>query len=515
MVVHVRWYLGLQGADWATGDRRDSRRPAQRASNCFDEALGNYCLLIKDDLGLRLVTDRAGLHHVYHDDDLSLVSNSFVASACGGKGRTLRTQEMREYVMFGATFGACTLLEEVQLLGAETEVRFSRDDRKLVERRSVWQADEVGETRRSLEDEIERALEAAKSYYSQIYAAFDGKVTAALSGGYDSRLSLALLRHHGVTPKLFVYGKSGSPDVSIAAEICRGESLPLDCVDRDARPILEPDEYWRNQDDAFHGLDGLTQYGYACAPYEFSHRQERVAGGLVSVNGGGGEIWRDFWKLPDRPMSADSFVNAYFGGRYSGLRQVKADSSEILDGIARKVRELVATPRHELDSSTIQSLYARLRLRFWQGKNNSVDNHVGYALTPFSECVFSVPAMEIPVSAKRDGWFERQMVCRISAKLASYPSAYGYSFVEGPGMVDRIKSRVTCYLPDRLRQARRVRAIDYSRSYFHANRYVQARFGAGPLQVEKYFVLDELADPLAFSRALSIERMLRDEWLGR
>ena len=505
-------YKGRVGKQATSAILSDLR---QGARNCIDEALGNYCLLIKDDQRIRLVTDRAGLHHVYHDADLSLVSNSFIASACGASSRTLRTQEIREYVLFGATFGPRTLLEEVRLLGAETEVRFEQEGRKLVERGSVWQMGADEESHRSLDDRIEQAVAIARSYYNQIHSAFADKVTAALSGGYDSRLSLALLQRHGISPKLFVYGRPGSPDVSIASEICRSESLALDCVDRDSHPMLEPDEYWQNQESVFHGLDGLTQYGFACAPYEFSHRKQRVAGGFVAVNGGGGEIWRDFWKVPDRPMSAESFVKAYFAGRYSGLRQADKDSQEMLQGIALKLRELVEATRLEMDSATIQSLYARLRLRFWQGKNNSVDNHVGYAVTPFSECAFSVPAMWIPVRAKRDGWFERQIICRVSPRLASYPSAYGYDFKHGPGLVDRAKTRITCQLPNWLRRTRRARAIDYSRSYYHADRYVRARFGNEPLQVEKFFGLSELADPLAFSRALSVERMMRDEWLCR
>jgi hypothetical protein len=366
---------------------------------------------------------------------------------------------------------------------------------------------------RALDKHIAETIDLADDYYRQIALAYRDKVTAALSGGYDSRLSLALLLRHGISPRLFVYGSAHASDVVIAKHICEREGLPIAHVDRDAWPRLEPDAYWRNQETTFHGLDGLTQYGYACAPYEFSHRRERVAGGLVSVNGGGGEIWRDFWKIPSGAMSAESFVRAYFGGRFSGLRHGKRDTDDLFDGIASKIRALVAVPHGKLESEVVQSLYARLRLRFWQGKNNSVDNHVGHAVTPFSEHRFSVPAMMIPVGAKRDGWFERQLICRISPTIAAHPSAYGYNFLRGPRLIDRAKARLVCHVPTPVRIARRRSSIQYSREYYQSQAYVSARFGNGPLEVEKYLVLSELADPLAFGRALTVERILRNEWI--
>jgi hypothetical protein len=211
-------------------------------------------------------------------------------------------------------------------------------------------------------------------------------------------------------------------------------------------------------------------------------------------------------------MSADGFTDAYFGGRFSGVRDEPSVGARMLDGIADKVRVIAGISMGSLQVEVVQSLYARLRLRYWQGKNNSVDNHVGYALTPFSEHVFSVPAMWIPVSAKRDGWFERQLICRVSPTLAAYPSTYGYDFKTGPGVTKRLKDRVTCYVPTRIRARRRRSAIDFARTYYQTRRYIEARFGSAPLQVEQYFVMDELSDPLAFSRALTIERIWRGEW---
>lgn len=479
--------------------------------DCLDAAIGNYCLLIGDERGLQVVTDRAGLHHVYHTTDFSLVSNSFIATAGILPQRTFQTQEILEYVLLGSTFGAKTMLHEIELLDAENIIHVRDDSVRTILRASVWTAD--ASRRETIPERLAQVLETADQYYSQLTRTYGDRVTAALSGGYDSRLSLAFLQRQYITPALFVYGADTDLDVQIAKSIGRGENLELSHLDRGSRAIMGPEAYWQNQQDVFHGLDGLTQYGFACEPYEVSHRRERVDGGQITVNGGGGEIWRDFWKLPDRPMSAEEFSRAYFSGRFDGLRSTISSPREFLSALGQKIGEIAGVKSGRMSPSAVQSLYARLRLRFWQGKNNSVDNFFGYAVTPFSEHHFSVPAMWIPLKAKQNDWFERQLIQRTSPNLARYPSSHGYSLEGGPNLFQIAKASITRGLPAWIRGRRRQQRIRHERSYYHSERFVHARFGAPPLEVERYFQLSRLTDALAFSRALTVERMLRGDWL--
>lgn len=507
--VGTLFYRGCTGKEATAAILADVSSGRQ---DFLETAVGNFCLLIGAKNELRIMADRAGLHHVYHDESLTLISNSFLASACASPTRTLRKQEILEYVQLGATFGPETLLQEIRLLDANSEILIAGRERRLSRARNPWNGSSLSGREISLEDRISHALSTCDEYYDQIARNFRVTTTAALSGGYDSRLNLALMQRHRIQPRLFVYGSDQDADVQIAKTICRSEGLEIQHVDRNAGRTLEPEQYWQNQEYVFQGLDGLTQYGFASEPYELSHRQERVAGRLLAINGGGGEIWRDFWKLPDQPMTSSEFVNAYFGGRLGGIRGGRRAESGFLANLAQKIQAIVGDKSEVMSSATVQSLYARFRLRYWQGKNNSVDNHVGYAVTPFSEVQFSVPAMWIPMSAKRNGWFERQMIQRVSPKLASYVSSYGYTFSKGPNFVTRFRTGVTSRLPTWIRALRRRTGASGPRSRYHTDRYVHARFGGGKLAIDEVVALNELRDALAFSRALTIERMMRGEW---
>jgi asparagine synthase (glutamine-hydrolysing) len=486
----------------------------QEGVHCLKEAIGNYVLLVDDGDGLAIAGDPAGLHHYYESPDGRVISNSFLAVATTQEQHAFRTQEVLEYILLGAMFGENTLLEGVKRVDCVQWLRVRSGRVHHAARDTGWTSGDVAQAPVDARAKVTEALEIADRYYGQIASAFPGRVTAALSGGYDSRLNLALLLRHGIVPSLFVYGAPGDTDVQIAKQICQGEGLSLSHQDRGNRPSMEPEQYWENQEAVFHGLDGLTQYGFACEPHEVSHRWARVDGGLVAVNGGGGEIWRDFWKLPDRPMWAREFAFSYFLGRFSGLRASAISERSFLEALAAKIEDIVGAENRSLTSSEVQSLYPRLRLQYWQGKNNSVDNHIGFAVTPFAETCFTQPSIHIPMSAKRDGWFERQMLLQISPSLASYRSSHGYDLKTGPNAFERGKAFVTRHLPAGLRTRRRRMSLRRNRFYFQADKYIQARFGTGDFEVERYVNLSELGDPLAFSRALTVERMMRGEWLG-
>jgi asparagine synthase (glutamine-hydrolysing) len=480
---------------------------------CIDRAVGNFCLVLQDEVNIRVLTDRAGLHHVYHTTDYSTTSNSFLALAATLKTRTLQVQEILEYILLAATYGTTTVIREVNRLHPDKEIRLDRNSARVTDRRPVWPAP-ASQITLPAETLIDECMSLADNYYAQIASCFGTRTTAALSGGYDSRLNLAILLRHGVRPKLFVYGGPNDTDVAIAKLICEKQGFPLQHFDRCSVRQLAPEEYWENQEIVFNGLDGVTQYGYACSPDELSHRMQRAAGGWLAINGGGGEIWRDFWKIPDGPLTPAQFIKWCYSGRVSALNAAHCNEAVFFGHLADKLALALSlkTAEGALSSSTVQSLYARFRVRHWQGPNNTVDNHIGLAITPFAETHFSVPAMRIPLRAKRHGWFEQQLLIRMSPELAAFTSAYGYSLARGPDFLRRAGDAFKWHVPPWLRAAKRRMGTPEKRPYYQSKPFVEQRFGRGQLAVEEFVLPDRLMDCLAFSRALLIERLIRGEW---
>ena len=53
-----------------------------------------------------------------------------------------------------------------------------------------------------------------------------------------------------------------------------------------------------------------------------------------------------------------------------------------------------------------------------------------------------------------------------------------------------------------------------ARTFYQSPAFIRHRFGDGRMEIEKYVRLRQIHDPLAFSRALTVERMLRGQWIS-
>src|SRR5439155_21540411 len=95
-------------------------------------------------------------------------------------------------------------------------------------------------------------------YFAAVVASFGDRVTCALSGGYDSRLILALLRRHGINPRVYVYGPPGDKDVKLARAIAEGEGFALEIVDKDKQLTFSPGEFAAVAEENFLASDGYT-----------------------------------------------------------------------------------------------------------------------------------------------------------------------------------------------------------------------------------------------------------------
>ena len=134
--------------------------------------------------------------------------------------------------------------------------------------------------------------------------AFGGQVNLLFSGGYDSRLLLGLLLEAGVRPRITVYGAGADPDCRIARQVAEGEGLSFNHVDKSkVAPIPREDQrdhLLRN----YAAFDGWKLTGLFDSGADITDRAAQVADGSVKMNGSLGEIYRNFFYLPERRFSA-------------------------------------------------------------------------------------------------------------------------------------------------------------------------------------------------------------------
>lgn len=473
----------------------------------WTECRGHYAVILFKAGRLWLASDELGAYKIYRNVEGTLFSSSFSAVLAALPSPVPDTQGLYEYAFNGATFGEKTLIRDVRqqrrgvlytlpAFGSPTE--------------SAPAVREVREAYASIEEAADDFAERLRALF-RVYVSGSKSFRAALSGGYDSRLILALLLDAGVSPDLFVYGDDRDADVVVAKAIARGEGLELRQIDKDRLQGSRkgfPELAWIRFDSWKN--DGLFDRGI-----DDADRFERARDGADVLNGSGGECFRNFFYLTDRPYSPQelvwSFYSRYDPSQLSPRFQVAAYAAELVEDMRLA---LPGTPRaSKLERSQIEALYPLFRVRYWTGRDVGLNQRFGPLLFPFLEpAVFSGTEM-VPIAQKDHGRLEALILRRISPALARYVTAYGFPLSSDPPLRYRMKMAFTLRRPPYLRQfsyrvqAKLRPARGHPRWFIEAleSAHLDPRLPA----MSEFFRIDRITDLDVLNRVATAELVLR------
>lgn len=471
---------------------------------------GNFALFLHAGGHAWLLNDALGLVRIHASADRCFFSTSWLA-ACAYLPRVdMDAGAAIEYVLLGASHACHSVARGIDRLplGCVQDLR----------RRRAWQRfpDGFGSPDRgftSLDAAVEAIAEHLHAVSGEVAAAFPGRVHAALSGGFDSRLIVAGLLAAGVQPHLFVYGDADSPDVAIARAVAAATGLELDATDKGAmdRDLPAPDLETLEQSALF--FDGLPNDGIHDPGADRRTRLQQTAGGRIALNGGGGEVFRNFFHLPDRAFSARDMVRAFYRGfgrsvfrEPGGLANYEAR----LAASMRSVMGMSPAGSEPLSRAQVELLYPLFRCHHWMGVNNSLAVRHGYYATPLVDLTSVRLALRVPLRWKNAGVLESRLVTALHPAIAAQPSAYGFRLDAGPGWRARLAEWAACARPVRLRPLinatrRRLRHVRVAPALLHRYRALLP----GEWRMDPLLDLAQLADDHALGRALAIEVVWR------
>ena len=165
-------------------------------------------------------------------------------------------------------------------------------------------------------------------------------------------------------------------------------------------------------------------------------------------------MFRNFFYLPDRPLSARDVARAFFA-RYDRRDAAgRFDEAEFLSAIERKILAALGRPgeRGRLPRALVEQIYPRVRCRSLFGREISLEARYGAYLMPFLDHRVVAEAMALPLALKNAGRFEAMLIAAIDPALARHPSAYGHDFAGLPSRRHRFGEWATRLRPVALRQ---------------------------------------------------------------
>ncbi len=410
---------------------------------------GAFCaLLLKRDT-LHVFGDPFGLLKVYSTRDPCCLTSSFLTATRLANRLRPRPQEIFEYVFSGATYGLETVVEDVALHA--TWQRTTCRPTSL-ESHESYALPQPTDTIRSADEHAGQLKAHVLEIFSAVAQSFGERVGMGLSGGFDSRLMLAGMLAVGQAPELHVYGAVDDPDVIIAKQVARVCGLPIEHVDKSER-IAPPGELHEIVRRNFLEFDGLPTDGIFDSGVDSTTRRARAANGHLHLNGGGGEILRNFFKLRDRSYSALELLWTFYS--MFDPRSARPPFSEAAyhEALQRKLLASLAVPdRQRLTRAEVELAYPYFRCRFWTGRNNSINCRFGEELTPFLDYGLLTVAIDLPISLKTYGTAQARVIELLAPQVAAVQSTYGRSFVDPPAWPQRASMMGECWRPPWLRR---------------------------------------------------------------
>jgi hypothetical protein len=471
----------------------------------FSDLEGHFCVIFNRNNDIFIFNDFGGTYQVYHNIDYSFVSNSFLAISQALNEKTLSKQEVYEYIFYGTTYGNKTIYKEIELLDSKKIFRIYPNV-EPINKKSDFKICEPNYSFNSLVDSIAGNL---LDYFQTIKNNFGDDVCLGLSGGFDSRLILAALLSNKVTPIIYVLGEATSRDYQISKLISETENLTFENFRESQIDKFNEEDYLEFLNKKFFNIDGLNYNGIFLSIHNMDIINSKKA--AINLNGGGGEIYRNFWTLPDKSISIKNFIKSKYDAIDFSICSDTFKKSEFFSCLENKIKILLGIEKDRLSSAEIQMLYPFWRLQFWTGRGISILNNYSYSLLPFSEPRFVFESSKIPLKFKTAGKFEASIIRKINKNLADYPSKYGHNFSQSIPFHQTLDDLIKIYTPIFLRPfLRRIKSKrnNPQRPYYMENEYLSKTLPSKEFYTSNFINVSSVTNIEILSRTLTMEYFL-------
>jgi asparagine synthase (glutamine-hydrolysing) len=481
------------------------------------EFSGDFCAIVCRDGAIRLFSDRLGIYKVYRESTDTVFSSSFLAMLETVRNPAIDSQSVYEYVFQVATYGNKTGMSAIELI--DSDGAYCLDKQVSFQ---PWADRLVAEINPApIGEHVQRSLDNLRRLFGRIARCFEHNINTALSGGYDSRLALALLWEQGVRPKsIHVYGSDNDDDVKVARHIADKEKFVLIHVNKSRAQRMRTDEFPDVIARNLQALDGFPPDGIFDNGTDVRTRRERCTEGELMLNGGGGTIFRNPYYLLNYRFSVRQFLWSFYN-RYDPLMCTKFFSeSAYLKELGRRISGVLGQERTRFSRAEIELLYVYVRCRYWMGKNNSINNRLSWTLTPFVDYAIVRDSITIPIAYKNHGRLEAALIRAINPALAHYSSAYGHDFSSEPPLSRVVKDYSTFLRPSFVRRYTyriRNRWGNWRKAhpYYLDESYLRTVVDVDFPYMSGFFQIDQLREAGAYNRCCTLEYLFQTYNVGQ
>lgn len=429
-VAGTLFYKGQAGEPALKALLADFTVPFDRWRDC----IGQFGLLVRKNGRFYVTTDYFGAFQVFHDANRDVVATTMMSVVATFPKVSFSTQGVYEFVFSSFPMGDETVFNEVKRLGPLEQLEMGEVLRfHPVAKRLPGDSDT-----RPLDEMVRHHAEALQNLAAVPARLFGDNIQCPLSSGFDSRMALAMLREQGVKPHVYVYGAPGDSDVETAIAIGKGEGFDVEVFQKPRWQSITPEEYPEIVARNFDETDALvTDGGLFDNGGNRRARLDRQLNGALAVSGGCGEVYRNFFYLPNRSFRVRDILHAFFSQFDPQDCTDAFDTERYYQVLGSKMKAALMTDQERLSRSQVEAAYPLFRCRPFFGREISLVGRHGAYFMPFLEPGIVRDAVRLPLRYKSVGQFQSKLITAISPRLARYTSGYGHPFDQSPNLSHR------------------------------------------------------------------------------
>jgi asparagine synthase (glutamine-hydrolysing) len=398
---------------------------------------GSYCILFWDTSEVVILADPANVYGLFASESGSILSSSLQAVLVYKRNSpqidrfALMEQLITGFITppttpyVGVVMVDRLLRSKVQWTG----IRFGGPDPKPES--SPWDGRTRGEC-------LSLQLDTLRTHFRAMATlGVEEGVSIGLSGGYDSRLVLALLLDARLTPEAHTWSSSGhSQESEIARQLAECANAPLNGVVVRLWDELTEEQLRANVSDVLNYWDGRSNntQGTFNDVHTRRARVTALGGARLGLSGHGGELYRNREHLPWWRFSRRGWLR-YFVVNPIGIRSLgsRAVQSDFEDYLLNKYQRILGSWRGwSMGRHDARRWYARVWLPFAAGPKLCAENQLSFSLIAFAEEAVIREALRCSPFIGLNGAFEAQMIERLNSTLAAVASNYGHAFNDTP-----------------------------------------------------------------------------------
>lgn len=407
-----------------------------------EELLGHFVAVAMLQQRIVIITDRLMTVPLYYHEGSNTISTSFLALS----ELISRPLELNKQAIFEIIFGQGSVPPDTQLQGITQIVP---EYSPVLPGLQIFKYKDVSyglDSNLSYNMILEQQIERLDSYFDLTRNALisQGQIIG-LTGGFDSRLLYAMLKRHGLTPKVYTHWQEGkSKDFVVAMQIAAQQSLNLNWIDKHKK-----NEHAQTAllFEGYNYTDGQcrSQYYWTEVYSTFDYLRELNQDSFCSLNGVGGEQYRNNEGIHVSVNSWHKWLQTrVFQSACSVLP--KSAVIELIDNHISKISRLI--PIEDKPSPLTIKMYANrvygyANRYFRAGFEVQVFDH----LSPFCDPYISLYAYKCVPHLGNLFEFQKRLIYRIDPELASIVSNYGFSFNKPTPLTFRMGKSILYRMP--------------------------------------------------------------------